>query len=261
MKHSILAAVLLFAMPAFADEKAECAAASMRGQKLRDAGHYVDARREFLQCAKDACPAVIKKDCGDWLAALEQSTPSLVFTVRDGSRDVSEVRVLVDASPLVERLDGRPVLVDPGERLFRFELPDGRSVEQRMVVRTGEKNRPLVATIPSAKSAPGPEPVRAHGGAGTQRILAYVLGGVAVVSFGSFAILAVSGKSEVDRLRSTCAPYCAPGPLDAARTKLAVADVLLVTGIVALGAAAFFFVSSLSSPKPRAALTFTPVSF
>ena len=233
---AMLLVAVAVAAPARAEDKAECAAASLNGQKMQDQGKYLDARREFVACSHAACPPLLQKDCGDWLADLEQRTPSVVLGLRDASgKDVAEARVLVDGTLLTERLDGRPVAIDPGDHVFQWQLPDGRSAQQHVVIQAGEKNRVLAARLEGP-----PETARTTGTSGS-RIASYVLGGVAVGAFTSFAILGLSGRSDVDHLRSTCAPYCEQSQLDAAKTKLIVADVSLVTGIVSLGVAAVLF--------------------
>jgi len=64
-------------------------------------------------------------------------------------------------------------------------------------------------------------------------VLAWVLGGVGLVGLGSFAILGLSGTSQLDSLRSTCVHTCNPSAVSSARNEILVGDIL---GLVALAA-------------------------
>ena len=114
------------------------------------------------------------------------------------------------------------------------------AAEVQVVVRIGEKNRAVLATLappgPPPPVAPPPlpppppvapvtpEPDR-HVPAG-----AWLLGGVGAAALGVFAYFGVAGKNDADNLRATCAPGCAPSRVDAVRAKLVTADVALGVG-------------------------------
>ncbi|MBC7018191.1 hypothetical protein, partial [Salmonella enterica] len=44
-----------------ADDREQCAAAADQAQQLRDEGKYRRAREQLLVCARDVCPAPIKR--------------------------------------------------------------------------------------------------------------------------------------------------------------------------------------------------------
>ncbi len=251
----LVGSIVSFGSFAVAD-KAACAEASTRGQTLRDDGKYLDARASFVACASDSCPAVIRQDCGDWLAQLDKSIPSIVLVVRDAAgHDLSNASVTVDG--ITVALDGRPHIVDPGSHSLHAQFADGRSTDDHVIVRAGEQNRaivmqaPAVATTtvtptarvePQTPSAPEPSPSRSY----TPSI---VLGAVSVVALGSFITFGLMGKADVDNLRATCAPYCAQSDLDAAKLKLTIADVSLAIGAAVLvTAVVLLFVPRASRP-------------
>src|SRR5690349_12130436 len=93
-----LAVLLAIASPSRAeDEKVACVSASEQGQQLRDHAKLVDARDKFVQCARDECPSVVRKDCVQWLSEVTNSLPSVVLSAKDDAgQDVLEVRVTVD---------------------------------------------------------------------------------------------------------------------------------------------------------------------
>ncbi len=161
-----------------ADDKAACVQSSDQAQSLRDEGKYRAARTSLVDCARDACPALVRRDCEKWLNELDAAQPTVVFGARDPKgNDVAGTRVLMDGALLVDHLDGKPTAVDPGEHVFRYEAPGTTLVEQRVVVRVNEKNRVLTAvlmaqTAPAsapAPAAPSPPPEPAAGEAGSAR--------------------------------------------------------------------------------------------
>jgi len=127
-----------------------CIKASDEGQSQRDDGKYRAARKSFSECARDTCPAVIAKICSGWLRQMDDAVPSIVPGARDEQgHDLADVTVTLDGEPLASRLDGRPVDVDPGEHVLRFEREHGSPVEQKVILRAGEKARVMTVTLPS----------------------------------------------------------------------------------------------------------------
>jgi hypothetical protein len=207
----LVAVFLSFANASFADEKAECLAAASRGQTLRDAHSLVEARVQFQACARRECPAIVQTDCGAWLDAVERTLPSVVLSAKDAEgHDVLEAKVDIDGKPLVPRLDGHAVAVNPGLHSFRFEQADGTSATTQVLVKEGKtqgvevvlKPAPVVvkAPVPTAETAPVPAeetvmPVASHRGS-TQRALGLVLGGLGIVGMGVGVGVALDAKSK-----------------------------------------------------------------
>src|SRR5262249_45056574 len=104
------------------DVKRACLAVHKEAQVHKREGRLLAAREALLQCKKEACPSVIRTDCGDWLAEVERLTPSIILSARTKGGDESDVRVLMDGKLIATRLDGKSIPVDPGEHNFRFEL-------------------------------------------------------------------------------------------------------------------------------------------
>jgi hypothetical protein len=252
-----LASLAILPRAARADEVTACVKASEQAQSLRDEGKYKKAREQLLVCTRDVCPAIVKKDCVQWLTEVDASMPSVVVTARDAKgQDLVDVKVTVDGATLTEKLDGKPMPLDPGEHTIRYETAGAPPVEEKLVMHAGEKNRSLMvklgtgnATTPDQSSNPPPtgDTGKEGGGGGGPPIAAFVLGGIGVVAIGSFAFFGISGKSDVSDLKNTCAPNCEQSKVDSARTKLILADVSLGVGVVALGVATYLFLTSKSS--------------
>lgn len=162
MRRIVLAAAAVaftWAATARADDKHVCVAASERGQQLRDDGKYRSAREAFASCARPVCPALVQSDCVKWLADLEATSPSVVIIAKDDKgNDLTAVSVTVDGAPLATVLDGRPLVVDPGDHKFRYETHGFPAVDAHVVIHVGEKSRPLGVQFgtPVAPSKPPP---------------------------------------------------------------------------------------------------------
>lgn len=234
----------LWAGAARADEVDACISAAERSQVQRREGHLRTARDALLVCVRDACPGAIQKDCKRWLGEVEAAMPSIVIRAVDASdHDVIGVRVLVDGAQLAAALDGRALAVDPGEHLFRFEA--GKIVvDQRVVIREGERERMLSVRLPSG--AP-----RAAGGARAVPIGAWVIGGLGVAGVATGIGLWVQGRSERADLYATCGVKhdCAPSAVDRARRKLVGGDIAAGVGLVAVGAALWWGLAASSAPR------------
>ena len=250
-------AVAAVAAPASGDETKDCIAASTQGQNLRDQGHYRRARDQFQMCSRDACPAVIKQSCVGWLEDLENAWPSIVVNAKDETgADLVDVTVVIDGTPLVSRLDGKPQLVDPGEHDFHYETSGYPPVEEHLVIHAGEKSRVL-----SVQFGEGARPTRRGGGGGTGGgggvpIAAWVLGGIALAAFGAEAIVGIPAVVDRSNLfNSPCGMNhtCDQGQVDSIRNRFVAADVFGVVGLVTAGIAIYLFATSAPSHEtPKA---------
>ncbi|AUX44639.1 uncharacterized protein SOCE26_061050 [Sorangium cellulosum] len=265
---ALTAALALAGSHAHADKQA-CAAAYERAQDLRRKGRLLDAREALIACSQPSCPAAAVADCGPWLAEVEQSLPSVVIAARDmRGRDRLDVRVLVDGRLVAPALDGKAVPVDPGTHTFRYEPAGGPAIEERVLIREGEKNRRLTVTLgappagdhalaPHAERRASPAEGRSPDApASSVPALVWVFGGAGVAGLAVFAAAgAMSLGAEAD-LRASCAPRCAAGDVNAIRVQHAVADVGLGVGVLSLGAAAWLYVTrpaAAAPPKGRSA--------
>jgi hypothetical protein len=174
-----------------------CLDATEDGQKLRDGGAYLRARERFIACAAEQCPGEVRKSCVGWLENLDKLVPTVVFAASAHGADVTDVRVTIDGSTVIERIDGKPVSLDPGEHRFHFERAGEAPVDQTVVLRAGERERaigvrfgpeppPAPAVLPSAPAA---TPVQPAGGGGAF----YALSAFGVASVLAGAVLDISG--------------------------------------------------------------------
>jgi hypothetical protein len=204
---------------ALADDRAACLQAASSGQTLRDAHKLVEARDQFRVCAGPQCPSIVQTQCAAWLADVEKALPTVVLTAKDAAgADLFDVKVSVDGAPLTARLDGAAVPLNPGPHAFHFELADGTSADQQVMVREGGKDQSIAAVLhragapeaPPLAAAPIPTtalpatPPPSDGasqGLGGMRIAALVVGGAGVVGVGVgsyFGLVAMSKKHDSD---------------------------------------------------------------
>lgn len=281
------------------DAKLTCIAAADRGQELRDGGKYGAAGEAFATCAREVCPALIAKSCQRWLSDLEVAVPTIVIGARDADGgDVVAARVLVDGEVVAEKLDGMPRRVDPGEHVVRIERNDDpahtapQASEVRVVVRAGEKGRPIVVTFaPLAGPASPPSPLPAHGEPGaaavaesrppaaptfltSRNVVALSLVGAAAVSIAGGIYIGAESRSEANTAAGYRAQYpsnacahtsssmCAAwsDAVDAQNRDAVWSDALFTTaGVLAVGAiATWVFWPRASAPRSAIALSISP---
>ena len=264
-----LAAVVMW-QPAHARAPAEgdsCASSYERAQEDRSAGHLVDARAELLVCAQTSCPEFIMTDCRRWLDEVEYAMPTVVFAVREGSRDLEDVLVTRNGKLVANRLDGRAVAVDPGKQRFVFELKGNRQRTVDALIVEGEKSRVIAVEVPP----PDPVALTEYGGARPPpdmrpaapiRPLSaapFVLAGVGAVGLGGFAGLALAGYRQEAALADRCAPRCTDGEVQSVRRKYLLADISLGVGVGALAVAGYLYLRDpYREPTPALTLAIQP---
>jgi hypothetical protein len=246
-------------------KKHESAQISRRDGKLRA------ANAALITCSRAVCPAAIRSDCGEWLAEVERSMPTVVLAVRSPKGDESVGRVLMDGEVFATRLDGQPLEVDPGAHVFRFEIPPYEPIEERTIIRTGEKNRELLVTV---GKVPGPDAGRPSIGVTPLPPIeeyrpvpaaAWALGAVALAGLGAFGGLGGSGLAMKSSLSSSCAPFCTNDQIQPLRARFLAADISLGVAVAAATAAIVVLVrrpavrrepsfhgGAASGPTPRA---------
>jgi hypothetical protein len=171
-----------------------CLDATESGQKLRDGGAYLRAREQFIACAGEQCPGEVRKSCVGWLEDLDKLVPTVVFAASAHGTDVTDVRVTIDGTTVVERIDGKPVSLDPGEHRFHFERAGEAPVDRTVVLRAGEKERAIAVRF-GPEPAPAPAPLlSAPASAAGQR----AGGGTPFYALTAFGIASVLAGAALD---------------------------------------------------------------
>lgn len=278
-----LASLLVFtSQPASAADPttADCLGANEHAITLRAQNKLREARSQLLVCAAETCPTDIRNECARRVGEVNASMPTLVFEAKDAAgNDLSAVRVTMDGHPLVERLEGTALSIDPGEHKFSFETSGQPTVAKQFVIRAGEKDRRERITFgasapfePTSSATttfnPASQPVdRSEAEAAprsTQRILGWSgvgLGAVGVALGVVFTAQKSSKDSDADAICPT-GKGCSAGDnarirslTDEANTKGTLAAVSFVAGglLVAGGLVAVF-----TAPDKSRAVSIAP---
>jgi hypothetical protein len=248
-----------------APDRAQCLTSVDDGQKKRDEGKWTEARALFLVCADRSCPSAVTTQCIQWLEELAREQPSILFRIRDqGGRDALEATLYVDGSTEGVRLGTTAIAVDPGVHKVRVVLRDGSVKEESFLLHKGDRDRIVEVSFPRAPAEVSTTPLNAS--APLPKVsakpfhvpaLAWVSGGTFALGGAFTAVFAVLAKNQESALRETgCAPGCDPSARSSINTKVTLANVSLVTGLVGLGSAFLFTLianlgSSPSSTTPR----------
>jgi hypothetical protein len=205
----------------------------------------LDARTQFLSCAREECPAIVKKSCATWLNELAPRIPSVVVRVHEGDqRDVTDARVAIDDE--VVALDGRPVMLDPGTHTITVERDQRPPVQRTFLLSEREQARLLTVELPAPAVAPAPAaPVvklpprvaKPEPRKYTLPVATWLLAGVGVAELTTFVALRVKTQHDFDRLQRDCSPTCTQAQTDAGNRKTLAADISLGIGIGALSGA------------------------
>lgn len=245
--------VVLDAAPSAAADSAPvdpCFAAPVEGQKLQREGKLLEARERFAFCARDTCPSVIVGDCARWMSDVEAASPSVVALARDAQHhDVLDVHVSIDGKPPVD-LTSRAISLDPGAHRLVFQHPGSPDAAVDVMLREGEKNREVAAMFDTGAVAVSP-PREAPGVERPVPASAWIAGGVGVLGLASFATFGALGVSA--RGSDHCDTGCTQSQKDAVDSKYLIANISLGVGVVALGAAAWFYFTRPATERPASA--------
>src|ERR1017187_9738326 len=239
-----------------AEDPLTCAQAYEKAQEERTAGRLSAAIEHLKSCIDSTCPKFIREDCLRWMDQTENALPTVVFSVREDGKDLTNVEILCDGTLLTGTLDGKALPVDPGLHNFTFNVP-GLALEGRLLlIREGERHRIInvdFGTSPESSSSPSPSSsVKTVSPAPPARTgaLAYGLVGVGALGVAGFTVFGLLGHSRQGELERTCSPNCQSGQIDGVRTQYLLADTCLGVGLVSLGFATYLFVKSHGKSSP-----------
>lgn len=244
---SLAVSTVLSGTAALADDKAACLQAASQGQTLRDAHKLVEAREQFQTCARQGCPAVVRRDCANWFDAVGADLPTVIVSAKDGAgKDLVDVRVVVDGRVLTTKLNGEAVPMNPGVHAFHWELADGTSADRQVPVTEGHTNQTVEAVLQSPSAPPPPETSAARsssGSPGAWKVAGFVLGGVGIVGLAVGAVFGVMAVSDKGSAHCDANGYCDPGPLADARSAATVSTIAVAIGggLLATGVALVLF--------------------
>jgi hypothetical protein len=227
---------------------AACIAPYENAQELRQAQHLLRARQQLLVCTAPACPEIVHADCTKWLGEVIDAIPTVVFAASVGSENTFDVSVAMDGAPLVTRLDGKPIEVDPGLHEFVFQHEGSPSLSRKIIVPARDKDQVISVAWPSPASAKrglDSPPSSPETPSTTRPIppLLFALGGVSLVGFGAFAGVGLWAESTKSDLQSSCSPKCSQSAVNDLQMRLLTADISLGVGAAAAAGALVVFLT------------------
>lgn len=219
-----------------------CFDAFEKTQGARRDGRLIEAKDAAIICSADACPRTLSRDCVKWVGELQALIPGLVFDVRlaDGS-NLTEVLVTMDGKPLLERVDGKAVPVDPGEHTLVFTSREFPPVTTKIVALEGDRARKVQVVLKKPEqpvSSTLDTPMLKMGR--PVPIATWVFAGLGVALFSAAGLTGLVGLNGRARLE-TCRPNCTATEVVTVGRTLAFADGLLIGGAVAAAASAVIF--------------------
>jgi hypothetical protein len=235
-----------------------------------------------MVAAAASCPVDVRNECVRKVADVNRSIPTIVFEAKDaGGNDLVAVRVTMDGTPLVERLEGTAVSIDPGEHSFTFQTADKVPVQRVFILREGEKERrervvfgeakpaaapSPAAPLPGASASPSPEPAARSGGDSTRRVVGFVLGAAGLAGVGIAVyeqVTALNRQSDSESAASSADPNVQATTKTLHHQAIEAQTYAIVSGalgVAAIGVGVVLIATSFgsSSPKPAAAWTLVP---
>ena len=209
--------------------KQACVDSHVKAQAQRLQGRLVEAQQSLLTCANEGCPEIVQKDCVKWLEELQGQLPTVIFEAFDEEGALRDVTVKHEGRVLASSLDGMAVQIDPGQYDLVFETPEGRTRSLRVLVRQGDRNRPLAVDFAEQQRQVDDWVLRVPRAARVSGAVTVVATGVAL-GFGASAVIRQSNAVK------SCAPACDERVSRRIAARAAVADVAggiaVVSGVV-----------------------------
>lgn len=236
--------------------RAECLDAHRNAQELKQSAKLVEAQEHLLVCSSGSCPGAIISDCGNWIAELEQTTPSMVFEIRVDGKEALDATVLVDGRPVADR--AHALKVNPGRHAVRVELAPFEPREQDVVLPEGQRMRLISIEFESKRSEPAPVAEVALRPVARETIrptpgLVYPLFGLGIAGAAGFGAFTFLGKSEQSKLEDECAPRCTDTDLKEMKRWYTIGDISAGVGVAALLGAGIVYWTRPSREVDRAA--------
>jgi hypothetical protein len=273
------AAVLVVTMRPAHSAPAACVNAWRNGDNLVKVGKLRAAKTSMLKCAHYTCGSNLAKECSRRVVEIEGDIPTIVPVVKDESGEaITEIDMVMDGEVLVNRIDGKAVMVDPGAHEFTFRTSRGYVLgSYKTVILQGQRNRTVEVTLrsegemPLVKTRVPPGALVAasmpqnNGGRrvgtpelnlvpdeeeeGGRRLTTGTLAmaGIGALGVAGYALASYTGNRE-NRALNDCTPMCNPAAVDRVQKLYQGGKIALGVGVAALLGASYLYLTS--APKP-----------
>lgn len=244
--YATAAALTMWPAPVWAaqPEVEVCLTAHEEAHVHRDEGDMLATRAALRQCSASTCPALVQRDCIEWLAEVERSIPTVVVEVTlDGAAgEPSEFWLDGVAMPVPTEA----IELNPGTHVFRATaIIDGKTWtrEQSVLVQPSIRRQQVQLDIAPDAPPTANDAVAAPTGDGGRRlrVAGFSLLGTGVAAGVSTLGLGVSAIVDHGKMEDECAPFCDADEARGVQSRFVAADVLgavsgalLVTSVVLL---------------------------
>ncbi len=227
-----------------------------RAQDARLSGQLLSARVLLRECSAAACPALVSRDCVQWLSEVEQQIPSVIFRAAKDGQDVVGLHVREGDQLLTESLTGSALELNPGPHHFVAELPGFPAQDAMYVLQAGDKARVVHFDFTSPRAAPPlavspPPPAPALPPPPEHRpvpMLTFVLGGTTLAATVTGAVLGGLALSKRREVQQGCAPLCQDRDLRGIKDLALASDVAFAVALLGAGATLYSYVVRPSAP-------------
>jgi hypothetical protein len=211
---------------------------------------FVEAVEAFRLCSAATCPAVVREKCTAWLADAEAKSVKLRVTLA-GLSATDVAKLWIDETT---REPNTTVNLNPGSHSIRAETSNGRQ-RSDIVVLTEGANRdirvdlapaPVAAAAPTSSTESSPTLVTTR----PTPVSVWILSGLGVVGIGAFAGFGLKARTDYDNAQSSCDSTCPHDRVQSIRNTALAADVSLLVGAMALGAATLVYLTRPAHSVP-----------
>ncbi len=231
--------------------RAQCVAAHEQAQDARLSGQLLSARVALRACSAADCPALVSRDCVQWLSEVDEQIPSVIFRAAKDGEDVVGLHVREGDRLLTDSLTGSALELDPGPHHFVAELTGFPAQDATYVLQTGDKGRVVRFDFTSPKPAvtapvapPPPPPVRVL--PPEQRpipTLTFVLGGATLAATVTGSVLGGLALSKRKEVQQNCAPLCQERDLRGVKGLALASDLAFAVALLGGGATLYSYVT------------------
>jgi hypothetical protein len=180
--------------------------------------------------------------------------PSLVLLAKDDSgNDVVDVHVTMDGKPLVDKLDGAAIEIDPGSHELTFTAEGHPSISKNIVMAERDKRQEIV-TFTRKRATPAVEQVETRDP--TRRLIGLSVVGAGMTTIAMGALFSSLASTAWMNSRDACGTLGCPDRAralsehDSAVSLATVATIMFIAGPVLLvGGGFLFFTAPVVSQK------------
>jgi len=117
-------------------------------KRSAQSGNLLEAKEFLGKCARESCGRFLQGACTALYTQMEVEIPSIVPVVTDASpAQRGLIAVKMDGEPFASKIDGRAILLNPGDHEFSFSTENRVFATQQTLVVQGQRNRTISVSL------------------------------------------------------------------------------------------------------------------